>query len=124
MNFLTCRVKNPDITRAGRGGAVHGATAGSCWAGPEQKSTVWLAQKKTFSGAQQSTEGNYREQCFGSTNKDNPTCRVQILHKQRAGRVGASYGGRRGRESWAEQGADISEANRLSGPPRYRKQLF
>ena len=54
----TCRVQNPDIPRAGRGGAAHGAAAGPGWAGPEGMSTVRLAQETSVPRTHKGTEGN------------------------------------------------------------------
>ena len=53
---MTCRIQNPDIPRAGRGGVAHGGPARSGWAGREGTSTVRLAPATSVPGAHQGTK--------------------------------------------------------------------
>ena len=66
--LYTCRVQNPDIPRAGRGGAAQGASAEPGQAGPEGTSTVRLAQETFVPRVHQVTEDSCPERPFGSTN--------------------------------------------------------
>ena len=68
----TCRLQNPDIPRAGQGGAAHGNALGRGGARQDRTPTVRSAQEKTILLAPQEIEDNCPEGLFGSTNKRNP----------------------------------------------------
>ena len=40
QQYTNCRIKNPDMPRAGRDGAAHGGTAGRGWAGRDADGSV------------------------------------------------------------------------------------
>ena len=104
-------MQNPDIPRAGRGGAAHGGAAGPGRTG--RKPTGRFAQETTVSRARHGIENNCSEHF--------QTCRVQNPDIPRAGRVGAR-GGAAGRGQ-AGLGANrtVRPGNKgPSYPPRKR----
>ena len=69
---ITCRIQNPDIPQAGRGGAAHGGAAMRDGAGQDGTSTGRFAQETTDPLALKGIEDNCPERLFASTNKQNP----------------------------------------------------
>ena len=69
-SLLTCRIQNPDIPQAGRGGPAHRGWRGG--AGQDRMPTGRFAQKTTVPLALLNVENNCFERLSGSTNKRNP----------------------------------------------------
>ena len=72
--YANCRIQNPDIPRAGPGGAAHGGAAGRSGAGQSGTPTGRFAQETTVPSAPQGFQGierNCPEQLPGRTDKGN-----------------------------------------------------
>ena len=70
--YIIFRIQNPDIPRAGRGGAAHGGVAGRSGARHFGTPTDWFAQETNNHPAVQSIEDTCPERLLGSTNKAKP----------------------------------------------------
>ena len=68
----TCRIQNPDVPRAGRGGAANGGAAGQGGAWQDSMPVGRFVKETTDPQVRQGTENNCSECALENTSKRNP----------------------------------------------------